>query len=152
MKVRYAASLASTLLAAVALIHLYWADGGTWAMQAAIPTLHGRALLHPETIPGRVGTLIVACTFLAMCVILAIRVGWIVARPLYRISDWATWGIAVLFALRAIGDFRYVGFFKTVRNSQFAKLDTWFYSPLCILLAVLVVFVAMPRTIEKIPS
>jgi len=37
---------------------------------------------------------------------------------------------------RAVGDFKYVGFFKTVRASRFAVLDTWFYSPLCALLAL----------------
>ena len=41
-------------------------------------------------------------------------------------------------ALRAIGDFRYVGFFKRVRDSSFARLDTLAYSPLCAGLAVLI--------------
>jgi hypothetical protein len=40
--------------------------------------------------------------------------------------------------LRAIGDFRYVGFFKRIRDSKFARLDTLAYSPLCAALAVLI--------------
>jgi hypothetical protein len=48
------------------------------------------------------------------------------------------WLIAAVFALRAIGDFRYVGFFKRIRDSRFARLDTLAYSPLCACLALLV--------------
>jgi hypothetical protein len=36
---------------------------------------------------------------------------------------------------RAIGDFKYLGLFKRVRGSRFATLDTFVYSPLCLLLA-----------------
>ena len=35
---------------------------------------------------------------------------------------------------RAIGDSELVGFFKEVRDSKFARLDTLFYSPLCVVL------------------
>jgi hypothetical protein len=37
---------------------------------------------------------------------------------------------------RAVGDFRLVGFFKTVRGSTFARMDTRLYSPLCVLLGI----------------
>ena len=43
--------------------------------------------------------------------------------------------IAGIFLLRAIGDFRYVGFFKKTKATKFADLDTKYYSPLCILLS-----------------
>jgi hypothetical protein len=46
-----------------------------------------------------------------------------------------------LFA-RAIGEFKYVGFFKRVRGSRFARRDTLLYSPLCLWLAAGVAFVA----------
>jgi uncharacterized membrane protein SpoIIM required for sporulation len=48
------------------------------------------------------------------------------------------WLIAAVFALRAIGDFRYVGFFKRIRDTRFARLDTLAYWPLCAVLAVLI--------------
>ena len=44
--------------------------------------------------------------------------------------------------MRAIGDFRYVGFFKRVRGSRFARMDTTLYSPLCLALAAGVAAVA----------
>jgi len=41
--------------------------------------------------------------------------------------------VGVVLVLRAIGDFKYVGFFKRVRRSDFAKFDNWIYSPFCFL-------------------
>ena len=40
--------------------------------------------------------------------------------------------------LRAFGDFKHVGFFKTSKNSRFSALDTRYYSPLCLLLGILI--------------
>lgn len=37
--------------------------------------------------------------------------------------------------LRGVGEFRYVGLFKRVKGSRFARNDTRFYSPLCLMLA-----------------
>ena len=45
--------------------------------------------------------------------------------------------LAIGFALRALGDFRYLGFFKSIRGTPFAYYDTWFYSPLFVCLAVI---------------
>jgi hypothetical protein len=42
-----------------------------------------------------------------------------------------------------VGEFKYVGFFKRVRGTRFATLDTLVYSPLCLLLAAGVAWVAL---------
>lgn len=55
----------------------------------------------------------------------------------------AAWILAAVMLLRSIGDFRYVGFFKRERAGRFAELDTRFYSPLCLLLALAVAWVAL---------
>ena len=39
-------------------------------------------------------------------------------------------------AMRAAADFRLVGFFKRIRHTHFARLDTAVYSPLCLALAI----------------
>ena len=44
--------------------------------------------------------------------------------------------LAAIFALRALGDFRFLGFFKTVQGTPFAHYDTWVYSPICAGLAI----------------
>jgi len=46
------------------------------------------------------------------------------------------WAIPAIFLLRALGDFRYVGFFKKVKTTPFAKADTKFFSPLCLMLGL----------------
>jgi Protein of unknown function (DUF3995) len=51
-------------------------------------------------------------------------------------------GLALGLLLRAVGDFRYVGFFKSVRDSRFATMDTWCYSPVCLALSMGVAYVA----------
>lgn len=45
-------------------------------------------------------------------------------------------GYAFGFIVRAIGDFKYVGFFKKIYNSSFASLDTRYFSPLILVLGI----------------
>ena len=49
---------------------------------------------------------------------------------------------AVVLLARSIGDFRYIGFFKRVRDTRFAKLDTRIYSPIALLLGIATAVVA----------
>ena len=59
---------------------------------------------------------------------------------------WLCYALALALFARAIGDFKYVGFFKRVRDSRFAGLDTLLFSPLCLLLAVGVAAIALQRS------
>ena len=59
--------------------------------------------------------------------------------PIVRVL---TFCLGVVFLARSLGDFRLVGFFKRVKGSPFARLDTWVYTPLCLLLGLAIVFVA----------
>ncbi|EGD05771.1 hypothetical protein B1M_04736, partial [Burkholderia sp. TJI49] len=52
--------------------------------------------------------------------------------------------LALIFAVRAVGDFRYVGFFKRIRGSRFARMDTLCYSPLCAALALSIASMVWP--------
>ena len=56
---------------------------------------------------------------------------------------WMSYGLALGLLARAIGEFRYVGFFKRVRSSRFAELDSLVYSPLCLMLSGGVALVAL---------
>ena len=53
------------------------------------------------------------------------------------------WCIALVFLLRAIGEFRYLGFFKQVNDSLFAYWDTVLYTPLCLGLAISCIVLAI---------
>jgi hypothetical protein len=48
-----------------------------------------------------------------------------------------TYIIAIGFLLRAVGDFKYVGFFKKIKVTQFATYDTKYFSPLCVVISIL---------------
>lgn len=51
--------------------------------------------------------------------------------------------VGVVLVARAIGDFRYVGFFKRVRGSRFATLDSLLFSPFCLTLGAGALWVAL---------
>jgi hypothetical protein len=40
--------------------------------------------------------------------------------------------MGLVFLVRAVGEFKLVGFFKRVRGTSFARWDTWLFSPLCL--------------------
>ena len=74
------------------------------------------------------------------------KVGLDRAGPLPALFQVGAWGVALVFLLRAIGNLRTFGFFKVVKGTAFADWDTWFYSLLCLLIALLVVGLAtLPR-------
>jgi hypothetical protein len=56
------------------------------------------------------------------------------------VPAWATRAavalMALVFLVRAFGWFRYAGWFKTVRDTHFARYDTWFHCPLCLVLGL----------------
>lgn len=113
-------------------LHFYWAGGGRWAAAAAIPQLEGRPLF----VPGKWTTVAAGLLFVACA-------GLVLARAQgMQPATWLCYGLASVLLLRAIGDFRYVGFFKCNRGSRFAELDTRLYSPACLALAAGVYWVA----------
>lgn len=117
---------------AISLLHFYWLFGGTVGLHAAIPEVDGR----PAFQPSRLATLVVA-TGLLMCALLILATSGVLSAPVPRAALlWLTRLLALVFFARAIGDFRLVGFFKRIRNSKFARLDTRVYSPLCLVLAI----------------
>jgi len=133
-----AASVAA-ILALLGVVHVFWALGSMRLSEAAVPQIEGRVAFKP----GRAATVAVAVAlFLAALCILAR--GGVIALPLpWGVFYWATWALAFVFIGRAIGDFRLVGFFKRVRGSPFARLDTLAYSPLCLILGLAMLWLAL---------
>ncbi|HMS86662.1 MAG TPA: DUF3995 domain-containing protein [Nitrospira sp.] len=120
-----------TVFLSISLVHVYWAVGGRVGQLAAIPERDGKPVFHPSTIMTAVVALI-----LALCAVLIAATGGLLALPLPEPAlAWLTRALAVGLLLRAIGDFRLVGFFKRVRDTRFAQLDTVLYSQLCLMLA-----------------
>jgi hypothetical protein len=131
------ACLAITFIA-LALLHVFWVLRGSPAT-AAIPTRpDGTPLFRPG--PGM--TLAVAGALLLAALVVAAGSGILTAPVPALLVRAGAWGLGAVFAVRAIGDFRYVGFFKRVRGTRFARQDTMVYSPLCAVLATGVFWVA----------
>lgn len=121
-----------TVFAGLSLIHIYWLFGGRVGQLAAIPEIDGKPVFQPSTF----ATLVVAVG-LALCAVVIAGTARMLALPLSQtVLAWLTRGLAVILLLRAIGDFRLVGFFKPIRDTRFARLDTAVYSPLCLALAI----------------
>ena len=125
------------VLFALGLVHVYWGFGGRFGKAVAIPERDGR----PSFVPSKGATFVVAgCLFAAAFVVLvAAHTITTSFAPAARI---ATFGLAVVFAGRVVGDFRLVGIFKKVRGTRFARLDDVVYVPLCLALAIGVGYVA----------
>jgi hypothetical protein len=119
-------------------LHFYWAFGGAWGMGAVIPTKDAET---PPKDPGIIATLIVAIGLLSIAIFI-----WIKALSLaIYLPSWLLmygfWVLSGLFFVRAMGDFKYVGFFKRINNTPFSHYDTRYYSPLCLSMAIL--FIAL---------
>ena len=124
--------LALGLLWLISLLHIYWAFGGRWGSAVAIPVKEGEQ--KPAFTPRKGGTLIVAILILLASVIIVVQAGYLQEFQVNSLSKIGSIVCAFVFIVRAIGDFKYVGFLKKIKHSQFARYDTWFYSPLCLFL------------------
>lgn len=124
------ALLLTIIFGTLGVIHLYWAAGGAFGLDGVLPAVNDAPLFTP----GPLVTIAVAC-LLGVFSIIAIILGFgddsIGAYLNHAIIS--AYVIGTILLLRAIGDFRYVGFFKRVKGSKFAVYDSWLFSPLCFL-------------------
>ena len=123
--------LLTAIFTTLGLLHVYWAVAGTGEKSVAVPSVDGK----PLCIPSVFATLLVATALFTAALVIAGVCGWLgtlIPRRVFRIM---TLGISVVFLIRAVGEFKYVGFFKSVTNSGFAYWDTWLFSPLCLFIA-----------------
>ncbi|MGH0682254.1 DUF3995 domain-containing protein [Bacillus mycoides] len=118
------------LLWFISFLHIYWAFGGRWGSAAVIPVKEGEH--KPAFTPRIWGTLFVAILILLASVIIVVQVGYLQGFEANSLSKIGSIVCALVFIVRAIGDFKFVGFFKKIKHSRFARYDTWFYSPLCL--------------------
>lgn len=120
--------LNALIFLAVSVFHYYWAFGGRYGFWAALPDVDDGTKAF---VPGKIATAIVASLFLAVAIFYA-RLLPLGHTPYLS----GFWMLAAITFLRAVGDFRYVGFFKKKRDGLFATYDSRYYSPLCLYLAI----------------
>src|SRR5205085_7720226 len=101
---------------------------------SAVPYKQGKPLFVPSA-GATVGVGVALLLFAAL--VAATGRLWPVPVPVPRVLlVWLSYGLSLGLLARAVGEFRYVGFFKRVRGSRFATSDTLVYSPLCLRRAV----------------
>jgi Protein of unknown function (DUF3995) len=125
-------------LVIIGTVHFYWALGGSVGKAGALPHKGGEPVMSPRP----ASTAIVGFALFAMAAVVGATAGLLPLFLPIGLLRFASAGLAVIFAARAIGEFRYVGFFKKVRGTVFAERDTYIYSPMCLLFAVLVAIIA----------
>lgn len=121
------AYIGAATAAALALLHVAWALGVTWGLEASIPNTNGRRRFEP----GPAAALAVAVA-LAVLAIVFLGLGGVVTMP--GVS-WLALAAAIVFCARTIGDFRHFGLFGHGRGDAFSRNDAMLYTPLCFALA-----------------
>ncbi len=132
----YILSISNALIfTAIAALHVYWAMGGRKWADAVLPVTAGEG--KKLFIPGKLMTLAVAVALLFFAFI---SLGAISLFSNYLTNRFFVYGNAVvgaIFLLRAVGDFKYAGFFKKVKDTLFARNDTKYFAPLCTAISII---------------
>ena len=138
-------TVAIALAAVFALLSAFHVVGalGAWTSLPIIPTVPGELAQWPSSLSwmGVAGAL-------ALAAVVVLTRGDLILRSLPPwLSTTACLVLGAVFVLRAIGEFRFLGFFKTIAGTDFAFWDTWLYTPLCLALGLGALWLAStPRT------
>lgn len=134
-----AGPLAAAVLAALAVLHGYWARGGVWPgrdPEELAQTVVGCAPGTPP--PGPVACWLVAVLLLGGA---AVVIGAAGILPLPLPGSWlrmAAHAGAGLLALRGLVGFAEARARPVIRGSPYARWNVILYSPLCLALALLI--------------
>lgn len=121
------ALLAAALAFGVAALHLFWAFRGTKTNNSAVPsTPDGQPLFSP----GPLACVAVAVAISTLGAALAWAVFLPAAWPLHTVLTLAL----IVLTVRAVGDGRFIGFSKRIRDTAFGRADDALYTPLVVLL------------------
>lgn len=126
------------VLLSLAAVHVCWAVRGV-GTTAGVPS---RADGTPVFRPGRIATLGVALALGIAALLVAGRGQLVDAGLAPVVLHVGVWGVAAAFAMRTVGEFRYVGLFKRVHDTPFARWDTRLFTPLCAAMAIAATVVA----------
>jgi len=124
----------------LAIIHFNWGVGGKWGFDKALPTNEkGERILNPR----KIDSAIVGFGLLGFGLFYLWKSGLIHLGLPAWVYTYVGWIIPAIFILRAVGDFKYVGFFKKIKTTDFGRLDSRLFSPLCLVIGVFGLLVAI---------
>lgn len=126
-------TLESIIFLMLSLLHFHWVFGGKWGLDTALPTTEiGEKIMNPK----KTSTALVGIVLFSFATYFFVKTNTSFSMSTL-LSNYGGWAITVIFFLRAIGDFKYVGFFKKIKNTPFGKMDTKYFSPLCLFTAII---------------
>lgn len=124
-------------MSALGILHFYWALGGKWALEGALPQSENRQIvLNPKPY----ATIIVGIVLIVFGLFVLIKSKIIFFDLPVGLNQYGTFFLSFIFIARVIGDFKYVGLFKKIKNTSFGILDTKIYIPLCLFIGILFFF------------
>lgn len=135
--------VALSIIAFAAAFHAHWALGGQLGLSVSLPQRRDGAPVMAHRLgwwrpaAGGVALVLVCLAWLLL--------GWAGHLPLPLPREWARvglLGVGGAFVCRAVIPNVYVGFFKALRTTRWAKHDTRLYSPLFLVLGLLIVWQA----------
>lgn len=133
MIVSILSSILFIIFATLSGFHFYWVLGGIWGLESVFPTKSNEP---NNTVIPKFATLIVALILSSFSLIYLVKTDILIVQ-LPNWIDYVYWIIPSFFTLRAIGEFNYVGFFKKVKDTAFAKADSTIFDPLCLFIGVI---------------
>lgn len=124
----------------ISIIHFYWVFGGLKGLNKALPTDEkGKRVLNP----GKIETSIVGLGLLFFAFYYFTKIGMFEIELPQFIVGYSGWIISSIFILRAIGEFKYIGFFKKIKNTEFGKLDTKYFSILSLTIGIIGILIEL---------
>ena len=122
----------------LSILHFYWAIGGRLWYDAVLPTSsNGLNRLDP----GTFAAFLIAFGLLMLALITAGNLGLMDRYIKKKYFRFGALIIAIIFLLRAIGDFKFIGFFKKIKETRFGINDTHIFSPLCLFISLLSILI-----------
>jgi hypothetical protein len=138
--------LALAIIAFAAGFHLYWALGGRVGYSVSLPQRPDGAPVMAHRLPWwRPAAGAVALGLVALALLLLGQAGHLSLPMPPRLARAALLAVGAAFVARALVPNRYVGLFKSLRGTRWARFDTRLYSPLFLLLGLLLAAQALGR-------
>jgi Protein of unknown function (DUF3995) len=130
----------SVILVYAAAFHFYWGFGGKFGIDVSLPQLESGKPAFKQTAIGAhlVGLLLVGS------IVAVLSYSGHISLPIgSKYLQFFVGFLSLIFIARGLSWHKYVGLFKSVRTTRFAKYDTWQYSPLSLILGLGLAYVCI---------
>jgi hypothetical protein len=135
---------ALTIIALAAAFHLHWALGGRLGYSVSLPQRPDGTPVMAHRLPWwRPAAGAVALGLVLLALLTLAHAGHLPLPVPQRLAQAALLATGAAFVGRALVPNRYVGFFKSLRATRWALFDTRLYSPLFLLLGLLLIALAL---------